>query len=349
MLAFPSGNHWGETDMANHRGLRQPTAFWRSVAQGSALAKPALALRRLGAPDGLVRLALRPAVASRAVDRSLREHRMAHDAQLLGRLGSLEARLAREARELREAQRLRYRVFYEEMSARADILSAVFRRDSDRFDRICDHILVVDRTCASPSVFNAGPKVVGTYRLLRQNMAERNFGFYTQNEFDIAPLIAAHPGKRFLELGRSCVLRDYRDKPTLELLWRAIHAYVLRHRIDVLMGCASLEGTDPSTVARQLSFLHHYAPRPEGWRVRALPERYVPMDVLPKSRIDAKAALRDLPPLIKGYLRLGAYIGEGAVVDHQFGTTDVLVLLPMSAVAERYRQHLAPLVASRAA
>jgi L-ornithine Nalpha-acyltransferase len=354
MLAFPGGNHRGKTYVTNHPTSGGSKPFWLIPGGGRALAtplaKPALALRRMGAPDGLVRLALSPAVASRAVDRNLRERRMAREGQVLGRLGTLEARLASDGRELRDTQRLRYRVFYEEMSARADPISAFLRRDADRFDRICDHLLVLDRPRnSSLGIIHAAPKVVGTYRLLRQDVAERNFGFYTQAEFDIAPLIAAHPDKRFLELGRSCVLPEYRDKRTLELLWRGIHAYVLRHRIDVLVGCASLEGTDPSAIAQQLSFLHHYAPCPEGWRVRALPRRHVPMDMMPKSRIDAKAALRALPPLIKGYLRLGASIGEGAVVDHRFGTTDVLVLLRTSTVAERYLQHLAQPIERRAA
>jgi putative hemolysin len=156
-------------------------------------------------------------------------------------------------------------------------------------------------------------------------------------------MVAAHRDQRFLELGRSCVLPDYRDKRTLELLWRGIYAYVMRYRIDVLMGCASLEGTDPSALAQQLSFLHHYAPCPEGWEVRAKAGRYVPMDMLPKEKLDARAALRSLPPLIKGYLRLGASFGNGAVIDHQFGTTDVFVLVRMSAVSKRYLAHLSGL------
>ena len=164
-------------------------------------------------------------------------------------------------------------------------------------------------------------------------------GFYSAGEFDVAALVAAHPGKRFLELGRSCVLAPYRDKRTVELLWHGIWTYVRRHRIDVMFGCASLDGTDPKRLALPLSFLHHYARAPEPWRARALPERFVEMNRMSKEAIDPKDALRALPPLIKGYLRLGAYIGDGAVIDYEFGTTDVLIVLPASAIKKRYLEH----------
>jgi putative hemolysin len=144
---------------------------------------------------------------------------------------------------------------------------------------------------------------------------------------------------QFLELGRSCVLAPYRNKGTVELLWHGIHGYVLQNRIDVMIGCASLDGTEPKQLALPLSFLHHYARAPEAWRARALPERYVEMNRMSKETIDPKQVLKMLPPLVKGYLRLGAYIGDGAVVDHEFGTTDVLIVLPMSAIKQRYLQH----------
>jgi putative hemolysin len=138
------------------------------------------------------------------------------------------------------------------------------------------------------------------------------------------------------------VLPGYRNKRTVELLWHGIWTYVLGHHIDVMIGCASLEGTDPDKLALPLSFLHHYARASEPWRVRALGERHVPMDILPKESVDPKLALRALPPLIKGYLRLGATFGEGAVIDRQFGTTDVLVVLPVSAIDRRYIDHFGP-------
>jgi putative hemolysin len=135
------------------------------------------------------------------------------------------------------------------------------------------------------------------------------------------------------------VLAPYRNKRTVELLWIGIHAYFTQNRSDVLIGCASLEGTEPKHMALPLSFLHHYARAPEEWRAQALPERYVEMNWLSKESIDPKEALRALPPLVKGYLRLGAYIGDGAVIDHEFGTTDVLIVLPVAAIKQRYMEH----------
>ena len=180
------------------------------------------------------------------------------------------------------------------------------------------------------------PAVVGTYRLLRQPLAEEFGGFYTSAEFDIGALIARHPNLHFLELGRSCVLAPYRNKRTVELLWHGISGYIKQNKADVMFGCASLDGTEPKQLALALSFLHHYSRAPENWRTRAVPERYVEMNRMSKETIDPREALRNLPPLIKGYLRLGAYIGEGAVIDHEFGTTDVLIVLPREVISKRY-------------
>ncbi|HEY4738882.1 MAG TPA: GNAT family N-acyltransferase, partial [Xanthobacteraceae bacterium] len=249
--------------------------------------------------------------------------------QSLGRIGSLEVRLAQTAAEVRQAQKLRYRVFYQEGSAIPNPGQLFARRDVDAYDAICDHLLVIDHAARDEHHPNR-PVVVGTYRLLRQPLAEEYGGFYTAGEFEIGGLLARHIDLQFLELGRSCVLAPYRNKRTVELLWYGIHSYVLQNCCDVMFGCASLDGTDPKPLALPLSFLHHFARAPEVWHASALPSRCVEMNRMSKESIDPKAALRMLPPLIKGYLRLGAYIGDGAVVDHEFGTTDVLIILPVS-------------------
>jgi len=261
---------------------------------------------------------------------------------ILGRIGSLEVRLATTDKEIRRAQKLRFKIFYQEMAAVPDGTALLSRRDVDDYDAICDHLLVLDHDVEAKPFRPAKPKVVGTYRLLRQEVADRQMGFYTAGEYDIAPLIGSHPGLRFLELGRSCVLKPYRNKRTVELLWHGIWTYVLHHRIDVMIGCASLEGTDPHKLALPLSFLHHFASAPPEWQASALPERFTAMDILPKGEVDPKAALHALPPMIKGYLRLGASFGRGAVIDRQFGTTDVLVILPVSAINPRYIDHFGP-------
>lgn len=262
--------------------------------------------------------------------------------KVFGRIGDLEVRMARSKGDVRRAQKLRYHVFYQELAAIPDALALMSRRDEDSYDLICDHLLVVD-TGAQPKArrpWPRKPKVVGTYRVLRQEIADLNDGFYTQGEYDIAPLLERHGDNyRFLELGRSCVLEPYRSRRTVKLLWQGIWNYAREQGVDVMIGCASFEGTDPRSHAMALSHLHHHARAPEKWRVRAHQDRYVDMNMIPASQIDPRAVIKDLPPLIKGYLKLGAFFGDGAVVDHQFGTTDVFVILPVEAINARYFAH----------
>lgn len=256
-----------------------------------------------------------------------------------GTLGALEVRLARSAAEIAASQRLRYHVFYEEMSAEPSPEMARTARDFDVFDPICDHLLVIDHSAPSDL---GGFSVVGTYRLLRQDVAERHGGFYTQGEFDVEGLIARRPpGTRFLELGRSCTHLRYRNKPTIELLWHGIMSYVALHKMDVMFGCASIAGTDPGLLAPQLAFLHHEFGAPAEWVARAQPGRRIDMNRLSKEDVNVREALRALPPLIKGYIRAGCYIGDGAVVDPQFGTTDVLIILPVDRISDRYYSRFA--------
>jgi putative hemolysin len=260
---------------------------------------------------------------------------------VLGSKGDLTVRLARDAADIDAAQHLRYRVFYEELDARADLDARKSRRDRDSYDAVCDHLLVMHRgPSIGPGAINlADGELVGTYRLLRQSVAERAGGFYTQGEFDIAPLIRRHPRLDFLELGRSCVLKPYRTKPVVELLWQGIWNYVRLNDLDVMLGCASLEGTDPSRHDLPLSYMARHCMAPPDWHVRALADRRVEMDRLPRGKINSREALRQLPTLIKGYLRLGCYIGDGAVIDEQFNTIDVLIILPVSAINPRYFSH----------
>ena len=257
----------------------------------------------------------------------------------LGRAGTLEVRLATTRKEIKKAQRLRFKVFYGEGAAKADGRMALTRRDICRYDRVCDHLVVIDHAARTRRLGRLKPKVVATCRLLRHDVAGAHFGFSSALEFDIAPLLARHPGKRFLELGRSCVLAPYRSKKTLDLLWRGLWAYVRRHDIDAMIGCASFPGTNPLAHARALSFLARHASAEAPWQVSALAARHVPMSNLGDAAIDARRALASLPPLIKGYLRAGARFGDGAVVDRQFGTTDVFVVMPVADIEERYVAH----------
>tara|TARA_R110002110_G_scaffold415612_6_gene652063 strand:+ start:89339 stop:90214 length:876 start_codon:yes stop_codon:yes gene_type:complete len=246
--------------------------------------------------------------------------------------GSLVARLARDEDDIGAAQALRYRVFYDEMKAKPDAEMERLRRDVDPFDGVCEHLLVCDTSRGE------GPEsIIATYRLLRGESARKFGRFYSADEYDITPLMD-YSGE-ILELGRSCVDMNYRARPTMQLLWAAIAQFVFHHDISMMFGCASLHGVEPESLALPLSYLHHFHLAPEGMRPVALPDLYVGMDFLPEDQIDKKAALTALPPLLKGYLRLGGFVGDGAVVDRQFNTTDVCIVVKTDLVTSKYYRH----------
>ena len=246
--------------------------------------------------------------------------------------GALQVRLAETAEDIDAAQSLRYRIFYETLGARPlpDMLRR--RRDIDRFDDDCDHLLVLDHARGGDH-----DRVVGTYRLLRREAAARLGGFYSANEYDITPLVAQ--SSEILELGRSCVDAAYRQRPAMQMLWSGIAAYVFHHGISLMFGCASLPGTDPDALALPLSYLYYFHLAPPALRPRALNQRFVDMRRLAVGTIDPGQALSTLPPLIKGYLRLGGFAGDGAVIDEQFNTTDVCILVKTDLITEKYSRH----------
>lgn len=243
------------------------------------------------------------------------------------RLGGLEVGLAGPS-EIDEALQLRYRIFCEERGAAAP----PNRRglEEDAYDRDCDHLIVRDRG-------RAGAPVVGTYRLLREVVATRIGGFYSAGEYDLSPLLArglaGGGGAQLLELGRSCVDQPYRTNATITLLWRAIASYLEAHRIGFMFGCASFAGTDPAAHADELAYLHRFHLAPHELRVRTLPQHYVAMD---HGVSAGDLSGRGLPPLIKAYLRVGAKVGDGAFVDHDFNTVDVFMIMPVEQIVGRY-------------
>jgi putative hemolysin len=255
---------------------------------------------------------------------------------ILATAGALEVRLAETEVEVEQAQRLRYQVFYEEMSAVPTQDMRAQRRDFDKYDTVCDHLLVVDRDSHDE---DGQPLVVGTYRLTREKDAARAGGFYTSGEYDLSRMLAGLSATtKYLELGRSCILKSYRARPgTMQLLWKGLMAYVARFDIDLMFGCASLPGTDVEQLALPLSYMHHFHPMPEALRVRARPELCVAMNRMAAQAIDQREGLRSLPPLLKGYVRAGCCIGEGAVIDRQFATTDVFIYFPLSGIDARYK------------
>ncbi|WP_162654517.1 GNAT family N-acetyltransferase [Lentilitoribacter sp. Alg239-R112] len=254
---------------------------------------------------------------------------------ILGRIGTLETRIATTKEEIGAAQEIRYRVFVEEMGAKLPFDAMLSKRDFDQYDHQCDHLLVIDRAIIGSTV----DQIVGTYRLMQQNTAEENNGFYSQNEYDVHGLVSRHPDKRFLELGRSCVLPKYRSRRSIELLWQGIWAYCLQNNIDVMFGCASFHGTVPAAHAQSLSFLYHFARATDEWHIVPQTDKQDLIDLMPAEALKTKEALSDMPPLIKGYLRVGALFSPHAFVDTSFNTTDVLIIMPLSKISSRYINH----------
>ncbi len=259
--------------------------------------------------------ATRPEAGARALlQHFVRKRDLAGLSPVLAQSGHLEARLAVTKKDVRRAQKLRYRVFFEEGGAIADPTARLIRRDVCRFDSVCDHLIVVDKTLRGAG---GSPKVVGVYRLLRQEVAERNFGFYSASEFEVDALIARRPGVRLLEVGRACIASSHRGKHVLDLLWRGIWAYARHHGVDALIGCASLPGADPAA--------HRVA-------IRAL------ADDGEATFADARSLARALPPLVKGYFRLGATFSPAPAVDRAFGRRIYSSYMPLCDIEERYLQ-----------
>lgn len=248
--------------------------------------------------------------------------------------GQLIVRLAEGSRELELAQRLRFRIFCHELGAKANPQVIAQQRDFDEFDAVCDHMLVIDRERSGDEA------VVGTYRMLTGKHSKKIGRFYSQSEFDITSLLEFDG--EIMELGRSCVNEEYRSRATMQLLWRGIGAYVSAYDVKILFGCASLYGIDTQAHQEALAYLYHYHLAPPALRVRALSERYVAMDRLSKDSFDAKKILMTLPPLVKGYLRLGAFVGDGAVVDYDFNTTDVGIVVNTDMITDKYAQRYNP-------
>ena len=240
-------------------------------------------------------------------------------------------KLANRESDVEEAQNLRYRVFYQEKSACASETMRAKKRDEDIYDQYADHLLAIDTKTGS---------VIGTYRLLRQEKLPANLSFYTESEFDISVLKTK--GRRLLELGRSCVDTRYRTRNIMDLMWRGLFAYCLHYRVNTLFGCASFEGTEPEKLAAELSWLHHKKQAEPEWCPKARAERYFSMNRRPANHPELKDARTRIPPLIKGYLRLGGRVGEGCVVDEQFNTIDICIVLLRRHVDTRYFRHYAP-------
>jgi len=237
-------------------------------------------------------------------------------------------RLARDADEVQAAQHLRYRVFVQELGGDGEMVDHDLQIEADRFDPYFDHLLLLDARRGE----NVRDQVVGVYRLLSEDGAAKAGQYYSEGEYDLTLLRKS--GRKLLELGRSCLHPDYRGGTGMMLMWSALSDYAEARGIDLLFGTASFHGTDIDALAPSLSLLHHRHLAPVDIRVRTQESAYQPMNLIPEDQLDRVAAMRNVPALIKGYLRLGGYVGDGAYVDHDFNTTDVFLILDTARIAE---------------
>jgi L-ornithine Nalpha-acyltransferase len=244
-----------------------------------------------------------------------------------------ETRLARNTDELRAIQRLRYQVFYEEMGALATAAQQEARLDADHYDPLCDHLMVLDHDTTDE---NGRVRVAGAYRLGRRSQMPEGQNFYSEGEFSLGAL-KRHPGE-ILELGRSCVHPDYRNRAVLDMLWRGLGNYVTTYQVEIMFGCASFPGTDPDEIAPALTYLHENHLAPECLRPQALPGQYVQMRRGGRNSIGRRDALRQMPPLIRGYLSAGCFVGDGAVIDRDFNTVDVCVMVITQQLGKSYKR-----------
>ncbi len=248
--------------------------------------------------------------------------------------GHLTLRLAENEADVYAAQRLRYRIFCEEMGAVANLAVQQQKRDFDQYDEACYHLIVIDNSRVGDA------RVVGTYRLLtRSNMAKIG-SFYTETEYNIDTM-KAQPIE-IMELGRSCVEQQYRTRSVIQMLWAGIGAFIAAKNVKLMFGCASFHGVNVKEHIHALSYLYHYHMTPEQYRPVALPAHYVSMNLMPKEEVVPRAALAVLPPLIKGYLRLNGTVGDGAVIDYAFNTTDVSIVVQTDLLKAQYADRYMP-------
>lgn len=243
----------------------------------------------------------------------------------------LQVRLARDEQDLLAAQRLRYTVFVDELGGSGALVDHDRRLERDEFDPVFEHLILVD----SRRDAEALDHVVGVYRLLTGERAAAFGRFYSEGEYDLGPL--KRSGRRLMELGRSCVHPDFRGGTAMFHLWNGLADYVLEREIEIMFGVASFHGIDVEALKMPLAYLHHNHLAPEALRVRVLPEHFQTMDLVPADQVDRRAAMVGTPALIKAYIRLGGFVGEGAFIDRPFNTTDVCLLMDTAAMSEKHK------------
>ena len=247
-------------------------------------------------------------------------------------LGDFVIKLANNKYELKKAQALRYSVFYKEKKAKSNFPKKMMKLDYDKIDKFADHLIVIDKK--RKSIKN---KIVGTYRLIRGDVALSFGGFYTSSEFDLTNILNSYKHKQILELGRSCVHKDYRNGTTMKLLWKAIAEYIKLYDIKVLLGCASFPGTDVQEFSKELSYLRSNFSLPEEISVNSLLDNNYPVCIKNNINESDIRTFAKLPPLIKGYLRVGGRVSDSFFVDYDFNTIDLCVVVQTLNIDEKYK------------
>ncbi|SEP61537.1 GNAT family N-acetyltransferase [Thalassovita taeanensis] len=240
-------------------------------------------------------------------------------------------KLAETDEELMGAQRLRYHVFVEELGGGGTMVDHVAQLERDRFDPFFDHLILLDN--ALPG--SVADRIVGVYRVLRDDQAVAAGQFYSEDEYDLSVL--KDSGRKLLELGRSCLHPAYRGGAAMFHLWSALADYVSAHKIEILFGVASFHGTDLDRIAASLSMLHFNHLAPPDLRVRAREAHFARIDRVAPQDLDRRKAMLEVPALIKAYLRLGGFVGEGAYVDQAFNTTDVCLIMDTNRLNEKQK------------
>jgi L-ornithine Nalpha-acyltransferase len=248
-------------------------------------------------------------------------------------VGDFIIKLAEKHSEIKHAQSLRYSVFYKEGNAIASLSKKMFRRDYDQVDNFADHLIVIDKTRK-----NFKNKIIGTYRLMRGDQVSQFGGFYTSAEFDLSNIVNLFKKNEILELGRSCVHKDYRNGTTMNLLWKAIANYINMYDIKILLGCASFPGTDVIKFSNQLSYLKQNHSLPKELSVESLDNNIYPIDNYENKNLSEIRIFVKLPPLIKGYLRVGGKVSESFFVDHEFNTIDLCVVVKTDNIDDKYKK-----------
>ena len=245
--------------------------------------------------------------------------------------GDFVIKLVDDKCELKKAQALRYSIFYQEKKANPTLCKKMIRLDYDKVDKFADHLIVIDKKRKGSK-----NKIVGTYRLLRGDIASHFGGFYTSTEFDLTKVLNAYNYTEILELGRSCVHKDYRNGITMYLLWKAIAKYIKLYHIKVLLGCVSFSGSDVMKISNELSYLRYNFSLPDEISVKSLDNNVYPACIKKNTYKSALKTFSKLPPLIKGYLRVGGRVSENFFVDHSFNTIDLCVIVKTENIDEKY-------------